>query len=201
MANFLAPANDDRKTTKAMRIAPGNNSLASPISWRPIGMEKLGNPDGIAPTTVIGLRPLPSADPGISPSRSFKEMVHTHITDIKNNSLKSAMYFSTLIFFNLLAFIRKVSEMALITTEAGLKVAKYFAWWSAMCTTPPLDAHAGNPIIGEICEKMISNALAVIKPLNAGRERNRTKKASLQAPINDRMIPTSKVNIAPTCVR
>mmetsp|Transcript_98122 Transcript_98122/g.274066 ORF Transcript_98122/g.274066 Transcript_98122/m.274066 type:complete len:200 (-) Transcript_98122:17-616(-) len=52
-----------------------------------------------------------------------------------------------------------------------------------------------------ICETMMRTALAVMKPLRAGRDRKRTRKASLHMPISANIMPTSAVSMAPTCVR
>mmetsp|Transcript_107685 Transcript_107685/g.310008 ORF Transcript_107685/g.310008 Transcript_107685/m.310008 type:complete len:210 (-) Transcript_107685:143-772(-) len=120
-----------------------------------------------------------------------------NVTIIANNSLKSAIFLRPGICFNLLALARKAKPTALISVVTELKWWNSFRWCTRIPMKPPFDAHGGSPIMLASCEKMISSELAVMKPLKAGLDKKRTRKASLQTPITTKMTPTSRVKIAP----
>mmetsp|Transcript_59413 Transcript_59413/g.181253 ORF Transcript_59413/g.181253 Transcript_59413/m.181253 type:complete len:272 (-) Transcript_59413:183-998(-) len=187
------------KTTSATMIAPGRTSLANLRSSRErvSGIEKPGSPEGIGPMTLIGCNHSYPSEPATC---ALKYLAKTQVAAIKSNSLKSLTNFKALTFFSLLAFMRNAKQRTLSTVVAWFRYHKYPTWSRTTLTMPPL-TQAGRPNIGTTWDNMIKYALAVMKPLSAGRDRKRTRNASLQTPMRKMKRPTSSVMMLPTCVR
>mmetsp|Transcript_78312 Transcript_78312/g.254368 ORF Transcript_78312/g.254368 Transcript_78312/m.254368 type:complete len:220 (+) Transcript_78312:1070-1729(+) len=193
MANFFAPAKDDRKTTSATNTAPGMSSLTRCMSAMVTGAAKLGRPEGMLPTTVMRRA---------SSSRWALNHLQKQAVEMSRiNSLKSLSGLRNQIGLKRFAFMRKPSATTLITNVLTFRRSMLLKWWMTMYTMPPLEAQGGRPSSGASCDRMMSNALAVMKPLSAGRERKRTRKASLHTPMRNMNRPTSNVRMAPTRVR
>mmetsp|Transcript_49517 Transcript_49517/g.117870 ORF Transcript_49517/g.117870 Transcript_49517/m.117870 type:complete len:222 (+) Transcript_49517:1350-2015(+) len=187
MANFLAPAKEERKVTSATRIAPGSSSCMRARSCQPGGSSSLGSPEGTSPTFCT--------------SSSVVCLHAMAVTTSNDNSLKSPRNFkrrcSLASFF---ALKRNARQTMLSKTVAGEKSLNSHGLSFAICIRPPVSAF-GRPIIGFICETMMRMADAVMKPLRAGRDKKRTRKASRKAPISAMTKPTNNVKTAPARVR
>mmetsp|Transcript_2562 Transcript_2562/g.6516 ORF Transcript_2562/g.6516 Transcript_2562/m.6516 type:complete len:336 (+) Transcript_2562:1125-2132(+) len=187
IANFFAPANDDRKVTSPTSTAPGSNSCAiARSSLFCSGQAILGSPEGTSPT--------------LSMSASMK--LHTAaVTMSSDNSLKSPRNLRPRCSFtSFFALNRKAMQIKLNATVAPLNSFNSCGCPATIWRMPPT-SDFGNPIMGLICESMMRMAEAVINPLKAGLDRNRTRKERRNAPIKDITRPTKSVKIAPARVR
>mmetsp|Transcript_8054 Transcript_8054/g.17491 ORF Transcript_8054/g.17491 Transcript_8054/m.17491 type:complete len:202 (+) Transcript_8054:1060-1665(+) len=175
IANFFAPANDERKTTMATKADPVSISFANCKSLTLCtGETKSGKPDGTLPTTEM--------------PRSLKRSHMMQDVVRRNSSLKSQRGFRNLYFLSFFTFIRKTNPVRL-STNVGTCICWNSSLWDMRIFERGL---SWQPIISPNWDSMISNALAVMNPLNAGRERKRTRKASRSRPISARIQPTLK---------